>query len=159
VLDGGLKERAHRWLRVTAATPIDEAFHLRHEPNLLKALAEPGGICLSAAAHEQVRDRLVRLRRLSAAAAAILIRQKMPPKRSFAPELGTAARRRADAKLPQHVQQASGRLQICRVEALNKSVEHRSQNRARIFALPLIATKLARSVAVRSSPRACTWCS
>jgi class 3 adenylate cyclase len=49
---------AHRWLRVTAATPIDEAFHLRHEPNLLKALAEPGGICLSAAAHEQVRDRL-----------------------------------------------------------------------------------------------------
>jgi len=63
VLDGGLKERAHRWLRVTAATPIDEAFYIRHELNLLKALAEPGGICLSAGAHEQVRDRLVRLRR------------------------------------------------------------------------------------------------
>jgi hypothetical protein len=59
VLDGGLKERAHRWLRVTAAaTSIEEAFHLGHEPNLLKALAEPGGIGLSAA-----RAGAVRLRR------------------------------------------------------------------------------------------------
>jgi hypothetical protein len=65
VLDGGLKERAHRWLRVTATTPIDEAFHLRHELNLLNALAEPGGIRLSAAAHEQVRDRLGPLTALS----------------------------------------------------------------------------------------------